>query len=667
VKNACRRVKAIILVVLVVSLLLKLLLMWHILSFPGYRYTDNLADSRMIAEASNSIWGVINPFLFRDELRVPGYHLLVAITRVFFGREGYIVPIQLLQLIMTTVMAYVTYLIARSVYNEKTALIAGTLTAFYPVFTAYSFMLLTDLFFVFFTTIVFHRIALQPKLKSMRNTLLTGFLSGVWMMIRYLPLLFIPILGLWFAWLQRHDPRKAVAHFTAFILMSSVLAVPWSIAMSYRHGAMVLLTPTGIPNVIRHFTDTPEYRVDGWVVDFMVLGPEQDTIRLKCLTMPTVNKPSGVTCYVHEYMKLVLEEPLWVLSKVNKNIRYFFAPDYQPIRTLRDNFKVNDKDFWRRIYIIMSATYIAIFLLFLVGLVGLSKKISGISPVEGIIILFILYTMVVHLTTLSSARYRLPITPFMIIYAAKAVEKPRETFKQIFKPKWKNLVLLAAILYFSAFFSKQIIFVTELKRLRNLDTPMSEMGLNMLVERAINRGDSEVCDLSGTYGEYKRCLDKIALKTGKNKTIGDCDTLIGKEKVDCRIGVAAELKAVKLCDTIEGRNRTDCIIAVAVEQETGAGTCDRLWGDDKAECITAVAVKQKVIGHCYRLQGEERTDCITAVAIDRMAPAECDRRLQGEERTDCIKAMAKAKKAFRICNYLQGQDKEDCINAVKTA
>jgi 4-amino-4-deoxy-L-arabinose transferase-like glycosyltransferase len=443
--------------IILLSLLLKIIL-WA--GIPGVMTLScgiALGDPRDIIASSESIWMVVNPNLFRDPYRPPGYHLLVVVVRTLFGEGFFPDSVWLVQLVLTTVMAYFVYLIAGNMFDERIALWSAAITAFYPTFIVYSFILVTDLVFIFLLTVVFHRLLLQPKLMSLRNTLLTGLLTGVWVFIRVIPLFFIPVFGLWFAWLQR-DLKRALTHFTVFLLASSILVAPWSIAMSYSRNTIIVVSPRGIAEPIRKFVVVPDFPlIDGPIVDFMSLGSEKRVKTLSCqgIGSHAISK-SEFFCNLYGLTHAVIEDPLWALARMHRNFKYFFQPDFITIRALNLGCRMT-RNSLGIIYLVSSILYA---LLLLLSLIGLSKtKIHGIRPSELIILLFITYVITAHLLTSSTARYRLPLTPFMIIYAVKAFDKPRETSRQVLKLNRKNLLLWALILYFTAFLSKQISFI----------------------------------------------------------------------------------------------------------------------------------------------------------------------------------------------------------------
>jgi len=91
-------------------------------------------------------------------------------------------------------------------------------------------------------------------------------------------------------------------------------------------------------------------------------------------------------------------------------------------------FYPNAKEFKNMIYVLISVTSFGFICLFsVIFFINLNKKtLIKITP----FLLIILSINIVHVLTISSLRYRLPIEPFLIIFASCGINLVKEYFKR---------------------------------------------------------------------------------------------------------------------------------------------------------------------------------------------------------------------------------------------
>ena len=105
----------------------------------GYKHTARLLQQGGVA----SFFSSSSPLGDPNHLgHPPGYSILIAFVSNLFGDSD--AALQIIQILADSLAAVLVFLIALSLLDERTALIAGLLVAFAPQFTYNSVMLLPD-------------------------------------------------------------------------------------------------------------------------------------------------------------------------------------------------------------------------------------------------------------------------------------------------------------------------------------------------------------------------------------------------------------------------------------------------------------------------------------------------------------------------------------------
>ncbi|MBU1946203.1 MAG: glycosyltransferase family 39 protein [Nanoarchaeota archaeon] len=169
--------KSIIYFILILFLSIKL---FHLLTQKGISWDGSvyLEMGKYIFSAGKvGLWESSRPLIWPILL---GALWKISLNPIIFGR--------LLQLIFSIGCICLTYLIAKNIFDEKTALISSFLLAFSPTFLFYSSTLLTGIPSTFFALVSVHFFIKQDYLK-------TGLFIGLSCMTRFLQLfIIIPLL-----------------------------------------------------------------------------------------------------------------------------------------------------------------------------------------------------------------------------------------------------------------------------------------------------------------------------------------------------------------------------------------------------------------------------------------------------------------------------------------
>ncbi len=350
----------------------------------------------------------------RQVLRMPGFPLLLAISRKLFGES-----LLAARLVLATVGALGclgVYQLGHRLGGHRTGLIAGWLAGVSPIFVGFSAIELTET--VFAVSLVFGLVPLSrggiqaapaadsessvPTGAATSPTLiaaaLTGAMAGLWggvgCYLRPSWLLFPPCLVLWL-WLLKRDRARAVMAFcTALVMVASL--VPWGIRNQRVTGHFVLTTLWMGPSLY-----------DGW-------NPGNTTGDSDMAFFDEENLLSRMSEYEmdREYRKRA-----WAFAFDNPGQVAVLAWK----KTLRYWNPFPNADQFKKFPVLQFVSFVWFVVVFAPALVGawqLRRSLGVLAITAGPI----LYFAALHLVFVSSVRYRLPGEYPLLVLSALGIE-----------------------------------------------------------------------------------------------------------------------------------------------------------------------------------------------------------------------------------------------------
>ena len=167
-----------------------------------------------------------------DTFRTPGYPLLLASYKLFFGSYTWF-PI--VQILLTLGAAFLIFRIGERLFSRRIGLVGAIAYLCDPTTILHTLVLLSDTPFVFFILLsVYLGFFYTPKAGSRISPYGTFFAAGAVLgfatLVRpigmFLPIIFIPAYA-FFHW-KLLPPKKIALYLCAFILGWSLLVVPWT-------------------------------------------------------------------------------------------------------------------------------------------------------------------------------------------------------------------------------------------------------------------------------------------------------------------------------------------------------------------------------------------------------------------------------------------------------
>jgi 4-amino-4-deoxy-L-arabinose transferase-like glycosyltransferase len=326
--------------------------------------------------------------------RVPVYPFFLAVVYLIFGHS--FVAVRFIQAIFSASSSILIYLIGTEVFDKRCGIVAALICAVYYPFIYMPAYLITESFFTF---LLISSIYFYIRYYNSRNNyslLVATLLLGITALCRSVILPFIVFVFLWLLIVYTNKISKLIK--ALFLVLAGFLLVisPWA----FRNYAIY---KTFVPGTLEtglflylgnnHLSTGGTGGWTKWGQDQFV---PQDSGKLF-----TIESDRELTKKAIKFISCNPKRFLWLCWRKIVNMwRPFYA----------------DARFFNKL--IMSLLDIPIMIL---AVLGIFLAFSNSFTKTCLLILLIIYLNVISLITISSIRYRYPIMPFLIIFAASAL------------------------------------------------------------------------------------------------------------------------------------------------------------------------------------------------------------------------------------------------------
>ncbi|MBI2506338.1 MAG: tetratricopeptide repeat protein [Candidatus Latescibacteria bacterium] len=410
------------------ALALRLLYLSEIQHSPFY--DAPVVDAKVFLEqarqiAAGQFWGRPEPFW-----QPPLYtYFLAGICWLF--PASYFTAIRLAQMLLGSGSCLLTYLVARRVLPPGPARLAGILAAAYSMFFYYEGELLAVPLEVFLDLLLLHR--LQEALQSGRGRdwAAAGALAGLAALARPNILLFVGALLLWWGWCARRaDPaawhRPLARRWAQFLLPLLLVVLPVSLRNYLVGGEWTFISTNGGVNF--YLGNNPDY--DRTVA--IHPGRQWEDLVMEPVRAGLTRAGEKSAYFYGKAFDYILAQPLdWLGLLLKKTYLFWSGPE------LKRN---QDIYYARRHSLLLSTLLWDRLIAFPFGLLGplglLGLAWSWRRPEFALLCLYVLaYTASVVLFFVA-ARYRMPVLPVLLIFAAAALA---ELWAVLQHPTWPRL------------------------------------------------------------------------------------------------------------------------------------------------------------------------------------------------------------------------------------
>ena len=317
--------------------------------------------------------------------------------------RGAYAPIRATHALLGALSCALAYLIARQITPRKSiTLVTALLCALYPPLIWHSVHLMTEPLFICLSLAAVYSLLRCRRTRRWRPLIAAGIAAGLATLTRSMFAGFLPCMAIWLYW---SHPRKKTALLRVALVTAIVTAVmaPWIIrnALVLRafvpattdagHGFYAANNPRALTDP-RGWAEPPDWG--------FILHPGETSLS-------EVQASRRLSAAARTYL---LANPRTALRLMARRFLAFwrFSPHRQfvpaPLKRL-----------------VYTLAYVPVFLLMLPGAWRLHRNPR--SRLHGLLLidLLIVYTVAVHTIVLAIMRYRVPLMPFLLLFAAAAL------------------------------------------------------------------------------------------------------------------------------------------------------------------------------------------------------------------------------------------------------
>jgi 4-amino-4-deoxy-L-arabinose transferase-like glycosyltransferase len=346
--------------------------------------------------------------------RTPGYPLFIRAIFDVFGRHyAAIISVQLIISVATVV---VTYWLARMFLPSRYALIAAAGLAVDPASIVFANQMLTESLFTLLLTVAIALIVRSWQKRSLPTATAAGLFLGLSMLVRpvaeYLPVFLALTLFLIGRVRRQHAGAIALAFIVGFALPSGA----WLVRNYEKTGVPIISTIDG-HNML-------QYRAVGALVEAgepRQLAQHYVLVRLAPHVHPGDNAARVSRAELSVGASILAEHPLGAFKDWLKGeAKLLLGPARSETATLLTGRETVDQTWLRALVLVDQLTTIAILLAAGAGMIMLLFGRIKVSE------LWLLVSTVAYLVIISGgheaySRFRVPITPLLVVLGATAV------------------------------------------------------------------------------------------------------------------------------------------------------------------------------------------------------------------------------------------------------
>lgn len=395
------------------ALALRLLYLSEIRHSPFY--DAPVVDAKVFLEqarqiAAGQFWGKPEPF-WQPPLYI---YFLAGLCWLF--PTSYFTAIRLAQMLLGSGSCLLIYLIARRVLPAGPARLAGILAAAYSMFFYYEGELLAVPLEIFLDLLLLHRLQQALQAGRGRDWAAAGILAGLAALARPNILLFVGALWAWQAWRARQaDPaawhRPLARRWAQFLVPLLLVVMPVSLRNYLVGGEWALISTNGGVNF--YLGNNPDY-------DHTVAihpGRQWEGLVMEPVRAGYPGAGEKSAYFYDKAADYILAQPLdWLGLLLKKLYLFWSGPE------LKRN---QDIYYGRQHSTLLSALLWDHLIAFPFGLLGPLSLLGMVlwwrRPETGLLHLYVLAYSASVIFFFVAARYRMPVLPILLIFAAAAL------------------------------------------------------------------------------------------------------------------------------------------------------------------------------------------------------------------------------------------------------
>jgi tetratricopeptide (TPR) repeat protein len=416
------------------ALALRFLYLYQIQDSPFLKYPQIDALWHHLWSKSIASGNILGDEVF---FRAPLYPYFLGLIYSIFG-DGPIAP-RIIQSILGSISCVLIYLIALRLFNRRTALIAGIIAAIYSVLIYFDNELLITSLFVFLVLLIFY-LAIDTQISSSKKRLyLIGLVLGLAAIARPTILIILPILAVYLFFYRVKPTRLKNKLIGMVILFAGILTaiLPVTIRNYAVGNDIVLISYQGGVNFWIGNNEQADGKTAGAPGHFKAVGRYEDNVKYsaeKVAEMDTGRemKPSELSSYWYSRgFKFIFENPGEFMALTLKKL-YFTWNAYE-IESNRNLYTQREHSSLLRILLWHNVLGFPFGILAPLAIAGIVLAFRNWKRTYLLLIGFLFSYQLILLAFFVTARFRVPMLPFIIILAAMALDYAVRNRRQLSK------------------------------------------------------------------------------------------------------------------------------------------------------------------------------------------------------------------------------------------
>ena len=343
----------------------------------------------------------------------PGYPGLLAAIYWLFG-HSYVV-VRIFQAILSAIVAALVALIAGRIFDRRTALIAGLLCACYPAFIAFSGLLLTETVFTTLLVVMVYWLLTISTNTSWKSVIGLGVLAGLMCLVRaetvLLPLFVFVVLRIFF-----RDRTATVRQIVLLYAAVVVTVAPWSMRNSAVTGEFIPLTVHG-GDVLW---------ISSYREEWLEFYPDKEPYRSLVAGLSELEASKVLR---REGIRNIIEDPVgFARLSLRRFPRLWLGGNSNLFAGMGDSTRayLERRQYGR--FLVKLALLAGNSLLVLLGACGAYRSFSRrAADLRALVVLSapVVFITAIHVVLFATPRFHVPVMPFMLVFAAVALQRPR--------------------------------------------------------------------------------------------------------------------------------------------------------------------------------------------------------------------------------------------------
>lgn len=343
----------------------------------------------------------------------PAYPVFLAANYYIFGQNFFMVRV--IQSILGALICLLVFLIGRDIFNKRTAFLATLVSAIYPMFIFASGLLYVETLFTFFILLTVWFLLRFFSDRKIWQLGLVGLFLGLATLSRPILFALYPFLGLWFFMAFDKHLSLKIYSIAIMFLVTALTLLPWTV-----RNYMVFGRITPVSAAFGWYLSNVEKRVETGLAnpDESVSNTSQNNGE-QTIVSEEIKDEESSGGFLNKVYRIVMDDPKQFFSHYFGEFIHFWA--LYPDRVETENKLTT----WAA-KSVGILTFGPMLLFFIFGVYYSFSNWRKSSLLFFTILSFALGSSFF----LTRVRYRIPIEPYMIIFAAYGFLRLLEKFHQ---------------------------------------------------------------------------------------------------------------------------------------------------------------------------------------------------------------------------------------------